>query len=157
LTDIPIAELLVNWGRWVRVRQHQGHCLSIEHRYRRHARPDDTPSGWNDWLSTPPPQTLPAVDVRAALEVERIMRHIPRRHRLALKLEYAMRMPWKVSCKRLSLPYQCWGEHLGEAQGMVAALLRRHEKARISGPTVRLPAPAETPRPSGAMGVAETA
>jgi len=106
--------------------------MSIEGRYRRHARPDDTVYGWGAWQTTPPPQTLPAVDPFAALEVERCMRHLPRKHKLALKLNYVYRMSWKLCCKRLSLAYDMWGEHLSQAQAMVANLLRRHGKRNIS-------------------------
>ena len=150
MTDIHF--LLQNWGRWVRLRPVQGHCRSIEHRFK-FKRIDDTKDGWGAWETTPPPIPLPAVDVLAALEVEKVMRWLPKKHRLALKLEYVYRMPWKLACKRLSMPYQGWWKHLSEAQGMVAALLRRRGKGVIRHP--QLPATAETRAPDGAIGVCE--
>ena len=120
-----ICERLREWGRWVRVRQHQGHCLSIEHRYRRHARPDDTPTGFEDWSSTPPTQTLPAVDAQAALEVEKVMRWIEPKHRRALKLHYVMRMGDKMICRRLVIRFADFDSFLSDAQQMVMNRLIR--------------------------------
>ena len=148
---------LVNWGRWVRLRPVQGHCRSIEHRFK-FKRIDDTKDGWGAWETTPPPIPLPAIDLLAALEVERVMRFLPRKHRLALKLEYVYRMPWRLICKRLYMPYQGWWEHLSEAQNMVENLLKRLTKQNPGRtlPKIRPSGnPAETRAPDGAIGVRE--
>lgn len=149
-----VHELLLNWSRWVRLRPHQGHCFSIEHRYKLR-RVDDTVYGWGSWNTTPPSSPLPAVDSLSALEVERVMRFLPRKHRLALKLEYVFRMPWKMACKRLSLPYNLWWEHLSQAQQMVANRLTRRGKGYIRPPQFDLPASAETLAADAAGGVCE--
>jgi hypothetical protein len=159
MSNAEIHERLVEWGRWVRLRPRQGHCFSIEHRYKLR-RLDDTPYGWGSWLSTPPTPPLPAVDALAALEVERTMRHIPKKHRIALKLEYVYRMPWRLICKRLSLPYDCWWVHLSEAQNMVANRLKgltRQNLGRNLSQIRPSGQPAETRAPDGAIGVCETA
>jgi DNA-directed RNA polymerase specialized sigma24 family protein len=147
-----IDELLKNWARWVRVHQRQGRCGSIEHRYKLR-RGDDTPYGWGAWLTTPPQVMLPQLDALAALEVEKTMRRLPRKHRQALKYEYVYRLPWKMSCKRLGLGYDRWGEHLSRAQQMVVNLLQRHGKHARIGAQLDVPAHAETRAPQGAIGV----
>lgn len=46
---------LTNWKRWCLARGlHQGQANSLEGAYRCPCRPDDTPTGWDDWLVTPP-------------------------------------------------------------------------------------------------------
>lgn len=117
MTDIHA--MLENWSRWVRVRQVQGHCFSIEHRYLPRFRPDNTPTGWGDWLSTPPLPPLPLIDTQQALAVERVMRHIPAGHRSALRLHYVARLPYRLACKRLHIRYDMWGKFLADAQRMV--------------------------------------
>ena len=152
---MDIHSLLQNWARWVRLRPVQGHCRSIEHRFK-FKRIDDTKDGWGAWETTPPPIPLPAVDVLAALEVEKVMRFLPRKHRLALRFEYVDRMPWKLACKRLSIGYDRWLRHLGRAQAMVENLTRAR-KTRILPAQLDIPAQPRPLRPLGATGVAETA
>ena len=128
-----IHEDLLNWARWVRARTHQGHCGSIEHRYRLR-RLDDAPTGWGDWQITPPKlPTLPPTDIPLALEIERLMRHLPDRHRKALKLTYVYRIPWRLASQRLHLAYACWQEHLEAARQMLDNL-RNFRKQRIRRP-----------------------
>ena len=109
-----IDATLRNWGSWARERPIYGHCHSIEHRYR-------SPQCWNEVL----PKVL--IDPLQALETERVMRFLPRKHRLALKFNYVFRAPWRWSCQRLVLRYDLWGEHLSDAQNMVANRLRKGE------------------------------
>lgn len=152
--------ILRNWGRWVRDREIQGHCASIEHRYRPRWRPDSAPTGWGDWLTTPVHGLLPSVDPLLALAVERTMRHVPTDHRRALKLHYVLRMPWRLSCKRLHLAYDCWEQFLCDAQYMVANLLKQSTQkpltnihfGRISVSTIRIPVQTETLEPVGSEG-----
>jgi hypothetical protein len=97
---------LTNWGHWARTRTHYGHCYSIEHQYR-------SPQHWN------PPEPRIVVDVPEAMEVERVMRHIPRRHSVALACHFVWRLPQKACCQRVMLRFDLWDEFLGDAMHMV--------------------------------------
>jgi len=121
-----IDEILRNWARWVRVRQRQGRCGSIEHRYKLR-RIDDTPYGWDEWLTTAPTVPLPPMDSNAALAVEKVMRYLPEDYRLALRLAYVERFSWRDCCKHLSLAYNLWWSHLSDSQHAVLNLLTRHQ------------------------------
>lgn len=69
-----ITTELENWGRWARDRYHRQHCASIEHRYTRKARLDETPTGWGDWEdSAPPPPPQAPIDVLAAIRVQKVL------------------------------------------------------------------------------------
>ena len=143
---------LENWGRWVRVRQAQGHCASIEYRYRSKLRPDETPTGWGDWREAPPVPPLPPVDTLQALEIERCMRHLPDGHRKALKLAYVYRMPSKLICLRLALNKLDYDRFMGDARAMVAAVFKRRCTVTVEydiRTQIRLPAFAETTEPLG--------
>ena len=147
---VGIHAKLQNWGRWVRTRPVQGHCASIEHRYRSKLRPDETPTGWGDWLTASPMPPMPPIDELSALAVERVMRHVPKGHRAALKLHYVLRMPYKLACKRLHLGYDRWERFVYDAQLMVANRLHQQEKKSICLQTIRLPVQTETLAPVGA-------
>ena len=130
---MDIEDILMNWARWVRVRQVQGHCASIEHRYRMKSRADSTPTGWGDWLITPPSRPALPVDALSALAVERVMRLVPRGHRKALKLCYVFNMPNKLICLRLVIRLADWDRFLVDARCMVAnLLLQQQKKGRIN-------------------------
>jgi hypothetical protein len=119
--DTDIVARLEEWGRWARTRPHYQRCYSIEGRYRRKSRADDTPTGWGDWLITPPGRVpLPKVNELAALEVERTMRWIPKLHRRVLRFAYVYKMPADIASERLAIPYDLWGTYLCDAQQMVA-------------------------------------
>jgi len=124
---VNIDAALENWARWVRVRQTQGHCASIEYRYRSKLRPDETPTGWGDWLTASPIPPLPPVDTLQALTVERVMRFIPEGHRKALFLFYVVRSPYRICCKRLHLGYDRWERFIQDARGMVANVLAQKQ------------------------------
>lgn len=151
--------LLENWGRWLRQRPRQGHCVSIEHRFSFKKRPDDTWTGWGDWNWTDKDRIVyqPPVDALQALDVERVMRWIPEGHRKALFLFYVVRFPYRICCKRLHIGYDIWSIFLGDAQRMVVNHLKTTAKPlththveRICLPTIRPPAPAEILAPCGA-------
>lgn len=154
MTHSEIDARLREWGRWVRVRPQQGHCFSIEHLYRRNIREGDTPTGWVDWLTTPPQVPSNPPRAFAALQVERTMRHLPGRHRRALKLHYVVRLPPRLCCRRLAIPYAGWEAFLDDSQSMVAALLTRQQSRRTVPPDVlTFPAPAAICSPVGAFGI----
>jgi hypothetical protein len=138
-----IHERLIEWGRWVRLRPQQGHCASIEHRYRRVIKEGDTRTGWGDYFTEPPLQLMTPIDEFRALEVEKIMRHLPAKHRLALALHYVDRTPFKRACKRLAIGYLTWDDLLGDAQRMVGNLLTRHKTPRNIAANSVPPAKAE--------------
>lgn len=129
MIDTRIDEALQNWARWVRLRPHQGHCRSIEHRYKLR-RIDDTRYGWGAWQTTPVMPPLPEVDALAALEVERCMRFVPKGPRTALKFKYVLRAPRAWCCRRLVIPYDYWDTHIADAQQMVANLLKKRLTAQ---------------------------
>jgi len=78
---------LDNWTRWCagrglyhraapvslagEVMSSEGRALSLEGNYRCESRPDDTPTGWGDWLSSAPVQPRPAIDIPDAVLVNR--------------------------------------------------------------------------------------
>lgn len=121
---MTIEDDLQNWARWVRVRPVQGHCASIEHRFRFRTSPDV------DWREAPPVVPLSPIDVLSAIDVEKVMRLVPKGHRAALKLHYVLRMPYKLACKRLHLGYDVWERYIDDARLMVENLLRRSDKRR---------------------------
>jgi hypothetical protein len=97
---------LTNWGHWARTRPLYGHCYSIEHRFR-------SPQHWN------PPEPRIVVDVPQALEVERAMRHIPRRNHTALTCHFVYRLPARRCCQIVMIRFDLWGEILGDAMHMI--------------------------------------
>ena len=126
-----IYDRLIEWGRWVRVRQIQGHCASIEHRYRMRMRADGTPTGWGDWLVSTPPRLMPAIDAIRALEVERCMRFVPEQHREALALCYVYQLQPIYAHRFLRVRYADYERFLGDACAMLANRLRKQKKERI--------------------------
>ena len=147
MTDMDA--IVQNWGRWARTRIPEGHCASIEHRFKNRLRPDMTPTGWGDWIPVVPAPILPPVDALQALEVERTMRHLPDDHRTALKLAYVYRMPRKMICLRLGIAFADFDRYTGDARAMVAALLHRQEKRCKVPIQFNFPAHAEILEPLG--------
>jgi hypothetical protein len=86
-----VHDYLLHWGRYVRVSYPQGHCWSIEHRYR-------SPQCWY------PPDPKPApVNATWASLVERNMRIVPRVSRRLLKFKYVDRADHAWIRRRLHL------------------------------------------------------
>lgn len=141
-----IEDMLQNWGRWARLRQTQGHCASIEWRYRSKMRPDETPTGWGDWLTSSPLPPMPALDSLQALAVEGCMRHMPDGHRKALKLRYVLQMPRRMICLRLSVNKLDYDRYMNDARAMIGALFTRQAKGYIRD-KIRLPVLTETLAP----------
>lgn len=106
--QVDIEERLKGWGRWCRVRLGPATCASIEGRYRRRYRADDTTEGWGNWLLCPPAQYQGPVNQLEALEVERTMRHLYRKHSKALKLTYVFLLPSTMVCRRIAIPHILW-------------------------------------------------
>ncbi|MCR4297560.1 MAG: hypothetical protein NUV75_02220 [Gallionella sp.] len=131
MNEAAIHSMLENWARWARGRAVQGHCASIEYRYRSKLRPDMTPTGWGDWIPVVPLPILPPIDALQALEVERCMRHLPDGHRMALRLVYVDRMPRKMACLYLVIAFRDYERYLGDARCMIANLLQRAKEKRI--------------------------
>lgn len=67
-----------NWARWASARgSRQGQAFSIEGHFRLKSRVDDTPTGWGDWLTTPPQYPpLPPLDSVDAVLVNRGYVHL---------------------------------------------------------------------------------
>jgi len=152
LAQFDLDYLLTNWARWLRSgRGASASCFSIEGRYRRKSRADDTPTGWGDWLVTPPGHVPPPIDELAALEVERTMRHLPRRQRKAIVLYWVFRMPERMICRRLALRYVDWTGFLAAATCMIGNLLTRRQFARTFAANSHLPSKDETHAPDGAL------
>jgi hypothetical protein len=83
---------LTHWGRWVRSRASQGHCGSLEHRYR-------SPQRWES--PTPRPEEINAT---CAVLVETCMRVVPKGSRKLLKFRYVYLADLEWITKRLRLP-----------------------------------------------------
>lgn len=128
---------LTNWANWARTRPHYGHCYSIEHLYR-------SPQHWN------PPEPRIVVDVPRALDVERAMRHIPKRHRLALGCHFVWRMSQKACCQRVILRFDLWDEFLGKAmhavENRLTMRIRTHNLSEIPRKTLKFEAIGATRR-----------
>lgn len=123
---------LQNWSRWIRSREHShAQCYSIEGRFRRKSRADDTPTGYGDWLTTPPTQIMPPVDIIAAAAVDRIMHRVPKRPRVAIFLHYVHHMPRQIICRRLAIRFNEWTAFMDSARLMVENLLTSGRKRQI--------------------------
>ena len=147
-----ISCLLTNWARWLHSgRGGGGTCFSIEGRYRRKTRADDTPTGWGDWLSTPPGHVLPPIDELAALRVERTMRHLPVKHRKALTLHFLHRVPERRICQRLGLRYVDWDGFLHDAMNMVENLLTKQDGRNNNLSNSDFPSQDDAMTPGGAV------
>ena len=119
--------------------------------FRRHSREDDTPTGWGDYLTAPVRLPLPLIDDAAALRIERLMRHMPRRHRLALKFRYVYSLPDQICCRRLAVPRGGWVAFLCDAQEILRNLTNLHYRRSITADN-STPVPAEPSAPPGAVG-----
>lgn len=84
-------DFLIHWGRWLRSAHLQGHCASIEHRYR-------SPQCWDE--RNPRPEEP---DLSKALLIERQMRIIQKQPRKLLKLKYVLRCDKDFIIKRMRL------------------------------------------------------
>lgn len=111
-----IDDALGNWARWSRERRGQGHCASIEHRFR-------TPNHFH------PPSPNPSIDVFSALIVEREMRQLPREHRLAVIYHYVWLAPSRYICRMLRLSHSDWPWFLADGVSMIANRVRKAVKA----------------------------
>ncbi len=88
---LEIHEFLQQWGRWVLSRRVNGHCASIEHRYK-------SPQCWDERNPRPP-----EVNERAATLIESLMRIVPKAARKLLKLRYVYRADRDFITKRMRL------------------------------------------------------
>lgn len=64
------------------------------------------------------------IDALQALAVERVMRCLPEDHRRVLVLFYVARLPYRQICRILHRGYDMWDRFFGDAQRMVANLLK---------------------------------
>lgn len=82
-------DVMKNWGRWARDRYHFSHCASIEHKYVRKSRPDETKTGWGDWETSPPAEPpQPAIDALQAIVVQKLIGTLGHQFAWALTFEY---------------------------------------------------------------------
>lgn len=98
---------LENWARWSRDRRPQGHCRSIEYRYK-------STDVWQD----SEPRTV--FDTLAALEVHKVVAAMPVLHRHLLHYWYIKSMPVKVIRMRLGLTRQAVVHELNKARRMAS-------------------------------------
>ena len=116
-----IHDFLCHWGRWLKSRGVQGHCASIEHRYR-------SPQCWDE--RNPRPEEP---DVRRAELVEGLMRIVPRLSRRVLKLKYVHRGDAAFIAKRLRFPMEHYDTELYRARQIVLNLTRHALAPTIRG------------------------
>ena len=107
-----IHEFLLHWGRWLRSRGTQGHCASVEHRYR-------SPQCWDERNPRPPEP-----DARCAETIESLMRIVPRVSRKILKLSYVYRADGEFIARRLRFHVERYEEALYTARQIVLNLTR---------------------------------
>jgi hypothetical protein len=134
---IDLDAQIANWASWVRTKPSRSHCRSIEHLY-------TPPKHW--WPESP----RAAIDVFAALDVERAMCVVPTQHRQALIWHYAAKAPSSYICRKLVLRRTDWDRFLDDARTMLKNILRFQEQARIRSITTRHQHIAETLAPTGA-------
>src|SRR5258706_9264572 len=127
-----IHELLVNWGRWALSRIGQGHCASMEHRYR-------SPQCWND------PQPRIEHNEQLAFLIEQSMRIVPKLSRKLLKLKYVVRCDKEFISKRLRFHVERYDQALYTARQIVLNLTRHQLAPNVHGRfnNLRLPTPVE--------------
>jgi hypothetical protein len=136
--DIGDIELrLEEWGRWVVERRSPGQCGSLEKRFRRRSREDDTPTGHVDWGLNPVRTPPPPMDPFRALEVERVMRHIPELHRKVLTLVYVFRFSRQIAVGRCGVPTKDGDDFFSDAQRMVVNAMRLRAATTVSDPRNR--------------------
>jgi DNA-directed RNA polymerase specialized sigma24 family protein len=107
-----IEEVLSNWARWSRTKRGKGHCASIEHRFR-------TPNHFY------PPSPNPAINLLAALAVEREMQQMPRDHQRAIIMHYVDQSTSTYICRKLAIRHVDWSRFLADAVCMISNRLRR--------------------------------
>lgn len=105
-----IHEFLIHWGRWLRSSYQQGHCGSIEHRWK-------SPQCWYPLEPKPEPP-----EEQKALAVERCMRIIYKTPRRILKFKYVYRADREWIVKRMRL--KDYDQDLYTARQIVLNLLR---------------------------------
>ncbi len=127
-----IHELLVNWGRWAVSRTGQGHCASMEHRYR-------SPQCWSD------PQPKIEHNEQLAFLIEQSMRIVPKLSRKLLKLKYVVRCDKEFISKRLRFHVERYDQALYTARQIVLNLTRHQLAPNVHGRfnNLRLPTPVE--------------
>ena len=85
-----IDEFLTSWGRWLKTKQIQGHCGSIEHQWR-------SPQCWDER------HPRPEINESQAELIESLMRIVPKHSRKLLKLKYVHRCDPVFITRRLRL------------------------------------------------------
>ena len=116
-----IHEFLSHWGRWLKSRGIQGHCASIEHRYR-------SPQCWDERNPRPPEP-----DERQALLIEGLMRVVPRVSRKILKLRYVHQADAAFIAKRLRFHVDHYETELYRARQIVLNLTRHRLAPTVHG------------------------
>lgn len=116
-----IHEWLIEWGRWLKQGgAPNGHCASIEHRYK-------SPQCWDERNPRPPEP-----DIARALLIEGLMRIVPRVSRKLLKLRYMMGGEEVWISRRLRLKGD-WVQHLYTARQIVLNLTRHQLAPTLHG------------------------
>ena len=116
-----IHEFLLHWGRWLQFHGVQGHCASIEHRFR-------SPQCWDERNPRPPEP-----DLERAMLIEGLMRIVPRMSRKILKLKYVRRADREFISKRLRLHVEHYEQTLYTARQIVLNLTRHKLAPTLHG------------------------
>jgi hypothetical protein len=119
-----IHEFLLHWGRWLQAHPIQGHCASIEHRFR-------SPQCWDERNPRPPEP-----DLARAMLIEGLMRIVPRVTRKILKLKYVHRADPEFIARRLRFhvkPHERYEQELYTARQIVLNLTRHALAPTVHG------------------------
>lgn len=116
-----IHKWLIEWGRWLKAGgAANGHCASIEHRYK-------SPQCWDERNPRPPEP-----DLARAVLIEGLMRIVPKLSRKLLKLRYMMGGEEVWISRRLRLKGD-WVQHLYTARQIVLNLTRHRLAPTLHG------------------------
>ena len=119
LSEHELELALENWGRWCFEKAAQGHCMSIEHRWR-------SPQQWYD-LGEPKAPSLP-IDPLLALAVNRAWRVMPHPYKAVLSEWYVLRRNPVRTCRALAIARSAHDEYIRIARIMCMNILTRQAR-----------------------------
>ena len=105
---------LENWAQWSRDRRPQGHCRSIEYRYK--------PESGETWDG---PAIRTEYDILGAVALHDAIADMPLKHRLLLHYWYIHKLPvWSIR-RKLAVRIDRMGDELNRARRMAENRSRR--------------------------------
>jgi hypothetical protein len=125
VSDEELERLLENWGKWCRELYEQGHCASVESRYR-------SPQQWHD-LGAPQSPPRP-VDRDAALAVNRAWGVMPQPWKSIVRDWYVRRANPRMTCRKAVIPFRAHESYLADGRMMMRNLLTRQGWTSIVRP-----------------------